>query len=329
MSACRIGIAVVYMVDEHNDWLLDLHFRHIEEHTKTPYTVYACINDLARPLRGSVENRPRVTIVPCEPYRPGSGLLRQDQELAARKGLTAADAKHEHSWYLEQLIRAAIDDGVTHVAVLHADSFPVIPGWEKTLIRRLSDRCPLAGITRDVEFDRKPLTAGILFTREFYLKHHPRLLLTQDELDSADYRRFKEACPHVTDSGYGYAFRMFVDGLDWQPLARTSPGGGRRAIASIYGDMIFHLHATAFVAKTGTLGFTAPLSSRSGPGAIGARAARAFLPAAMQRWVRTLLQPHLRARMESSDLEIWQCERRQLSRDPERFITELRAEKVS
>ena len=329
VSTCKIGIAVVYMLDERNDWLLDLHFRHIEENTETPYTVYACINDLAPSLRDRIGGNPRVTIVPCEPYHAGSGLLRQDQELAASKGLTVADAKYEHSWYLEQLIRAAVDDGSTHVAIFHADSFPVVPSWDTRLIGLLSGRCPLAGITRDPEFDRKPLTAGLLFTREFYLAHRPRLLLNQDELDSADYRRFREACPHVTDSGYGYAFRMFLDGLEWQSLAKTSLDGDRPAIASIYGDMIFHLHATAFVAKTGTLGFTAPLSSRRGLGRIGARAVRALLPTAGQRWIRSVLRPHVRSRVESRDLETWEQERQQLFRDPARFIAGLRAEGIS
>lgn len=326
MSAAHIGIAVVYMMGERDEWLLDLHLRQIEECTETPFTVYACVNDLAPRLRRRLEANPRVTIVLCEPYRAGSGLLRQDQELAARKGLTAADAKYEHSWYLEQLIRVAMDDGITHTAVFHADSFPVVPGWEKTLIGTLSDECPLAGITRDPEFDRKPLTAGIVFTREFYLRHHPRLLLSQEELDSADYRRFRDACPHVTDSGYGYAFRLFMDGLDWQPLAKTSLQEGRPAIASIYGDMIFHLHANAFVAKTGTLGFTAPLSSRNGTGRFAARTVRAVLPKAVQGWVRAVLRPHVRSRVESRDLEAWERERALLQRDPARFIAGLRAD---
>jgi GT2 family glycosyltransferase len=329
MKPRKLGIVAVYMLDENNDWLLDLHFRQIEQHTESPYTVYACINDLSPALHARIRGNPRVRIVPCEPYRAGSGLLRQDQELVARKGLTAADAKYEHSWYLEQLIRAAVDDGVSHVAVFHADSFPVLSRWDITMIARLSDRCPLAGVTRDIEFDRKPLTAGMLFTREFYLEHHPRLLLNQEELDSADYRRFKESCPHVTDSGYGYAFRMFLDGLEWQPLAKTSPDRGRPSIASIYGDVFFHLHAAAFVAKTGTLGFTAPLSSRRGVGRAAARTVRALVPATMQRWVRSVLTPHVRARVESKDLDTWERERQLLYRDPGRFIAGLRREDLT
>ena len=42
----KLGIIVVYLVDEDNEKLLELHLKKIKENTTSPYTVYAGINML-------------------------------------------------------------------------------------------------------------------------------------------------------------------------------------------------------------------------------------------------------------------------------------------
>ena len=319
----RIGIAVVYLVSERNEKLLDLHLAQIEKNTTSPYTIYACVNGLLPQFREKVERNPHVKLCPCETYVPGTGLLRQDQSQVATKGLAAVTSKYEHSWYLEQLIRTAIDDGVTHVAIFHVDSFPVRCGWDKELISHLSDRCVLAGVTRDTQTDRKPLTAGLFFARDFYLGHQPRLLLAQEEFDSDDYKQFRRTCPHVTDSGFGYAFKMFTAGLTWHPLPRSNLGG-HILFASIHGDLIFHLHATAFVERTKTVGFTVRPSQRGGLIGVGARMARVLLPAGIKQKLRSRVSPKIRDRCAPLDRQAWEEERRRLFDDPEGYLEYLR-----
>ncbi len=325
----KLGIAVVYLVSKRNGPLLDLHFRQIEENTKVPYTIYAAANDLLPPFRERLERHPHVKICPCASYERGRGLLRQDVERAATLGLPAVCSKYEHSFYLEQLIQQAIDDGVTHIAMLHVDSFPVRPGWAQELAGQLSDRCVLAGITRDRDADHKPLTAGIFYHRDFYVRYHPRLLLPQEEYDSEGYQRYCQACPHVTDSGYGYGYTMYANDLTWCPLDRSNKGGSHVLFASIYGDLIFHLHAAAYVERTKTVGFTSPDAAANREAdshrRLGRSVLRHALPEAWRRRIRDVLPQRFRAPQEYAHRQAWERERKRLFDAPSDYLAYLRS----
>ncbi len=320
----KLGIAVVYMVSERNERLLDLHLGQIEKNTATPYTIYACVDRLPPRFVAKLERNPRVKICPCETYVPGSGLLRHERERESAEDRVRLDSKYEHSWYLEQLIRRAIDDGVTHVAVFHVDSFPVRHGWDRELIAGLSDRCVLAGVVRDAKTDRKPLTAGMLFTREFYVGYRPRLLPTQEELDSPDYRRYCEANPHSGDSGTGYGFRMFLEGLSWHPLFRSNLGGGHTVFGSVHGDMIFHLMMAAIVDKQNRVDYTVTPSNRRGIVGAMARLAVVLIPNGLRRGLRNRISGHIKRWYRSSDRRDWERERAMLLEDPEGYLASLR-----
>lgn len=320
----KLGIAVVYMVSDRNERLLDLHLSQIEKNTTIPYTIYAGVNRLQSRFLKKLEENPRVKICPCETYVAGSGLLRQDREQLPVKGLAFLDSKYEHSWYLEQLIHQAIDDGVTHVALFHVDSFPVRFGWDKELIAKFTDQCVLAGTARDTTTDYKPLTAGILFGREFYLKYQPRLLLTQEETDSADYQRYGEAYPHSGGSGVGYGFRMFMEGLTWHPLLRSNLGGDHALFGTVHGDMIFHLMATAVVDQQNAVDYTVRTSQRQGFLGAMARLSVVMLPETLRRGVRNRLSGHIKRWCRSNDREDWERQRAMLLSDPESYLAYLR-----
>jgi hypothetical protein len=320
----KLGIAVVYMVSERNERLLELHLSQIEKNTTIPYTIYACVNRLQPRFLKKLQENPRVKICPCETYVAGSGLLRQDREQVAVKGLAFVDSKYEHSWYLEQLVQQAIVDGVTHVAMFHVDSFPVRYGWDKELIATFSDRCMLAGVARDTKTDYKPLTAGILFTREFYLRYQPRLLLTQQETDSPDYVRYAQAYPHSGGSGVGYGFRMFLEGLTWHPLVRSNLGGNHALFGMVHGDMIFHLMAAAVVDQQNGVDYTVRSSQRRGLVGAMARLSVVAIPERLRRMVRNRLSKRIKKWYQSSDREDWERERAMLLEDPETYLTYLR-----
>ena len=325
----KLGIAVVYMVSERNERLLDLHLSQIEKNTTIPYTIYACVNRLLPQFLAKLEQNPRVKICPCETYVPGSGLLRQDREQLATKGLAFLDSKYEHSWYLEQLIRQAIDEGVTHIGMFHVDSFPIRYGWDKELIAKLDDRCVLAGTARDTTTDYKPLTAGILFNREFYLQYQPRLLLTQEEVDSSDYRRYGQAYPHSGGSGVGYGFRMFMEGLTWYPLVRSNLGGNHALFGMVHGDMIFHLMAAAVVDQQNAVDYTVRPSQRSGLVGALARFSVVAIPEGLRRILRSGLAGHIKKWHRSRDREDWERQRAMLLDDPEKYLAYLRTGKES
>jgi len=217
----KLAIAVVYLaVDREDEKLLEIHLNQIEKNTPEPYTIYAAANRLPDGLRRVLARRPNVKVLDL----PMTELRRSD----------------ENAYYLELLLQKAIEDGATHVCTLHMDSFPVRPGWAGELTGKLKGDCVLAGMERDPYRDKKPLTAFMLFTREFYLGYRPTLSLSAQARETPQYRRYAKVYPHILDSGAGYGFTIFREGLTWYPLVRTDRGPQGWGFG-IFGGLIFHL----------------------------------------------------------------------------------------
>ncbi len=212
----KLGIAVVYLVDEADEKLLDLHLSQIENLTPVDYTIYASVNRLSRRLRQKLEQHPRVRICECP--------------------TTELRGAPEHSFYLERLVESAIRDGATHLVTLHVDSFPLRPNWVENLDTQLSDSVVLATVSPG------PYTSCLFFRREFYLNHHPRFLLLDDERSSSTYTLFSRRFKHILHSGIGYLYRAYADGLAWQPLGESKVDSG---IGTVYQGLVFHLNGTA------------------------------------------------------------------------------------
>ena len=217
----KLGIVVVYLVAEENEKLLDLHFSQVEKHTKVPYTIYAGVKQLSPKIRLKVEQHPRVKI--CEIPETSLHLV------------------EEHSFYLEYLVKKAVEDGVSHIVTLHVDSFPICSGWAEALAGRLSESCVFATPFYGA------YTACLFFQRDFYLKYQPTFLLTEDQRASMKYKQFCKGFGHIPHSGIGYIFRAYSEGVSWYPLAESNKGDARFGFFNIiYEDLFFHLGAAAF-----------------------------------------------------------------------------------
>lgn len=248
----KLGILVVYLVPENDAPLLDLHLAQIQKHTDIPFTIYAGAQRLDPKLRNELALRPHVKIPALAP--------------------TDLRNAGEHSYYLEQLVGVAIQDGATHLVTLHVDSFPIRTGWAREFACQLSARHPLMVV------DYGPYTACLFFSRDFYLANHPRLLLTPDEHASEEYKRFAEKIVHIDHSGLGYLYRAFCNGLDWIDMKETQKGTG---LGSIYQDAIFHLHGTVRLADTPN----PSKLSRTARALYRVRATlRAIVPKGVRRW---------------------------------------------
>ncbi len=243
----KLGITVVYLVSERNERLLDLHLSQIEKNTNVPYTIYGSANRLLPKFRSKLARNPNVKICECETF---------DKLNCSNSRITGKESRDEHSFYLEQLIKNAIGDGVSHVAILHVDSFPVKAGWAQKLACRLSDKCVLAAILRDQNVDRKPLTACMFFHRDFYLKYNPRLLPSEQELSSPEYQRYQMEVPHFKDSGSGYGFKIFKEAMTWSPLTLSNKDCEHPFSLGVYDELIFHLSAAAFKDLTRSAAFS-------------------------------------------------------------------------
>jgi len=302
----KLGIVVVYMVREGSERLLDLHLEYIRRHTAAPYTIYGCVTRLGSPLRARLAGDPSAMLL----------------DLPATKQRKS----EEHAHYLEQLISIALEDGVTHVATLHVDSFPVRPGWFEELAQRLTPSCPFAAAVRESRLDRKPFTAGMLISREFLLERRPRFLLSDAERASAAYRRYRRRFRHHPDSGVGFGFLAFREGLEWLPLERTNRGEDHCHFGSIYGDTFFHLGAAAWKRKDfpGSRGPTAALDVRARLSSPLSRLVPERVRIGIKRAVNRTLPALDIGRKYAANEKAFEAVRSRLFSDPDSYIGYLR-----
>jgi hypothetical protein len=302
----KLGIAVVYLVREGNERLLDLHLDSIRRHTGVPYAIYGSVNRLAPGVRDRLTERPEVRAVEV----PDTELTKSE----------------EHAFYLERLIAAALDDGASHVAVFHVDSFPVRPGWAQETAAALSERRPFAAAVRDVRFDDKPFTAFMLIRAEFLRARRPRFLLDREERRSAAYRRYRRRFPHHPDSGVGFGLLAHREGLEWLRLERSNRGEDHAHFGSVYGDTVFHLGAAAWRRKDfpGSRGPTGLLDVRARVGPALGRA----LPAGARSWLKRVMSravPALDIEAKYAANEAaFEAVRQRLLADPDAYIDHLR-----
>jgi hypothetical protein len=295
----KLGIVVVYLVLEDDGDLLDLHLRQIEKHTHSPYTIYGMANRLLPQFRERLAQHPQVKISEC----PTTDLR----------------GSAEHAYYLEHLIRVAIEDDVSHIVTLHVDSFPIRAAWEEKLAAKL--RAPCAFITIE-----RIHTACLFFHRDFYLQYRPTLYVAEDERSTAAYQHYLKKFDPELHSGIGYGFRAYVAGLSWNYLLKSADmhGYGR-----IYDDMIFHLVGAvregkpysrdrSILARAGYVRLLQKLSL--------------FIPQGAKQWFRahfSVLRKHLVERPIQEYTPLWvrekfERERKALLEDPEGYLKQVR-----
>lgn len=314
----HLGIAVVYLVSERNERLLDLHLSQIEKNTTVPYTIYGSANRLLPKFRATLAKTPNVKICECETF---------DISTWTNRHIRRKEIKCEHSSYLEQLIKHAIEDGVSHVAILHVDSFPIKSGWAEKLASRLSEKCVLAAILRDQNADRKPLTACMLFHKDFYLKYKPRLLPTEQELSSPEYQRYQMEVPHMKDSGSGYGFKIFTEGLTWSPLTRSNKGCEHFFSLGVYDELVFHLSAAAYNDSKQSAGFSPQKYLKSRLRHYIKRAMNNILGRETRLKITDSIPLNIRRPDEYNKHLIWEQERQRLLEDPEAYLEYLNSGK--
>jgi hypothetical protein len=215
------------MISEENEQLLQVHLDFLARHTTVPYTIYAVVKSPTRPeIRKSLEQNPRIRIFNIP--KP-------------RSGVPAQQVSYEHSIYLRKLTDIAVEDDITHLAVLHADSFPIKP-WVEELAAKLNDKCPVAAIMRLEDHDRKPHCSGMFFSKAFYALYQPTFRLSPKIMDTELYRRYRESHNNeiIGDTGVGFGYRLWLENLNWCPLIRSNKVDDG-TMGGIYGDLLYHL----------------------------------------------------------------------------------------
>lgn len=217
----HLGIAVVYKVRPENVELLKLHLDQIKKHTKVPYTLYAGM-ETRFPFKSMLEKEPNVKLVHLPDQIP--------------------DGERQHPFYLKIIIDRVVSDPVSHISILHVDSFPIRSDWIESIIKRLSENCILATVSEDNFMTA--YTACLVVKKEFYLKHQPELLISAQDRQTELYERFRAAHPHHPfETGAGFVFKAFCENLSWVQLERSNKAENHKRYGSIYNDILFHLQA--------------------------------------------------------------------------------------
>ena len=231
----KLGVCCVYFYGPDSGWLLDLQLRYIASTLDGyDYTVYAAANRLQPELRRTLEATPHVRIVSLPRYKGNVA------------GASSIEASFEHAFYLDLLLREAANDGCTHLAALDSDSFPVLPDWPNVLLRRM-DHIRFAAVLRSENLDTYlPHPSGLFMDRSFYLEHGPRMFPPISEISSdTSFRTFLRETGQRKDTGIGYGYTLWSSKEPWLPLKRSNRRNPHYLMAGIYGDVFFHLGASA------------------------------------------------------------------------------------
>ncbi len=310
----KLGIVVVYLVAPEDGDLLDLHLDQIARLTEVPYTIYGSVNRLEAPFVERLRARDDVAIVDCAS--------------TPRRGY------EEHAYYLELLIRAALDDGCTHVVMFNVDSFPIRRGWAKEMVGHLSPTRPVAAVVRRENDDDKPHPSGLLFTREFWLEKRPTVLLSEEELASPEFARYREEVEVIVDTGIGYGFKLWSEGLDWHALPRSNKAGDHYIIGSIYGDLVFHLGGAARGPKV-HIRERRKIDAHRNRHALSRATYRAvrfgarFVPERIRAALRPWIEPSAAREAARESQVAYDRARARLLEDPDSFFAWLRSDSIA
>lgn len=217
----KLAILVVYLVSDENEKLLDIHLEQIDKYTNSPYKIYASVNLLGLKQRQNLRRHPKIKICDCPGYE---GPMVRDRAL------------YEHSYYLDHLVKCALEDDITHIVVMHPDSFPIKFKWESILMEYLSESSQL------VTLQYSP-TSCLFFKSEFAQNYQPSFAPTIKTQRDKNFLTFLKEQNLILESGIGYKYAGYIEGFNWHELKRTNKGNDHYHFGSIYGDLIFHLGA--------------------------------------------------------------------------------------
>ena len=224
----KLAILVVYVFDQANRRLFDIHLARIRRHTRAEFRIFAAAHKLSPELRRYVAAQPEIEIVDCEvPKTYG--------------------VRDEHAHCLDRLVDHTMAQGFTHFATLHLDSFPIADGWHDDLAQSLENGAALAAVVPN------GYSAGLFWTRALQERHAPRMLVREAVYGTSRFNAFQATYPDIdhVETGLGYIYRAWDLGLPWRALHTDDQ-------RKIYDDLLFHLVGATYRTWVGVQ----PISSR-------------------------------------------------------------------
>lgn len=207
----RVAFLVVYVFDDNTRPLFDIHLERLRRHTSIEFRIFAAAHKLSQENRKYVLANPEIEIVDCKVPAEYSVRL-------------------EHSHCLMKLANHAMSQNFTHCMSLHLDSFPVADGWLNKLLKQLDRGGWLAVVVPN------GYSAGLLFSRLYFEKYQPNMLVSDAERETKAFDNFIKAFPNLdrVETGLGYIYRAWCEGLPWIKLETDDN-------RKVYGGLLFHM----------------------------------------------------------------------------------------
>lgn len=207
----RVAFLVVYVFNDDTRSLFDIHLERLRRHTSVEFCIFAAAHKLSYENQKYVLAQPEIEIIDCQV--PAKYSVRQ-----------------EHSHCLMALAKHAMSQNFTHCMSLHLDSFPVADSWLETLLEQLERDGSLAVILPN------GYSAGLLFSRLYFEKYQPNMLVSDEERETDAFNKFVKAFPNIdhVETGLGYIYRAWCEGLPWIKIETDEN-------RKIYGGLLFHM----------------------------------------------------------------------------------------
>lgn len=215
-----LGICVVYLVtDSDGEALLDFSISEIAARTAGPYRLYGCCP------RNDRRTQKRVA-------RRGATVL--------QSGGRADNPSQEHSAMLNMLVDRAVADGCETVATFDMDSWPIADGWDRLYGDALSERFPVAAITRAEVGHNFPFAAFTMLRREFWRAGESSFTTRQRGPFAPE---AANAASRPGETGAGVLAQLHAEGLGYLRLERSNVWNVHPLMAGVYDNTIFHIGA--------------------------------------------------------------------------------------
>ena len=220
-----LAVLVVYYLSSDDDLpILDLHLDRIQRHTHVPFQVYAAANRVTPAVRARLADRAWLQVCEIEP--------------------TDLRGSREHAFYLDALMARARADGADRIATFDVDSFPIDDRWLDVVGDAAASASGVAGILRVENGDTVlPHPSGFLVHVDFLDRYAPSFSPDSDR--TPEFRRFLHSTGQAGDTGLGFAYALWSNGLEWGRLVRSNAVDVHPIIAGIYADSVFHLAGVA------------------------------------------------------------------------------------
>ena len=234
----KLGIIVVYLVNENTRLILQEHLRRIKLHTKTiDYTIYGTIIRTPEPLIAQLR-------VGAYPHMKLYDFV---SDTASRAGTIVHPDAREHGSYLDKLTKVAFGDGCSHICTMDMDSFPIRDDWFHVMSEQSAASSSGVVAVFRAENGDTDLThpCGLLMPKTFYEKFSPVFIPPDSFFSSDEFIKYRMETGQRPDTGVGVSEIIHRHNLNWMRLKRTNVNNDDLLFAGIYGDLIFHFGSTS------------------------------------------------------------------------------------